>query len=126
MVQLFDVNSSKCYSLDRKLRNVKWNYKYYFRSKLLQIKNQCVGNEAQRWISNGGNKKTKYSRFSEKWTFHIPWYASTDSSKCPMEITKLIRKLKSVNLLLFYMTETETKTLNMKRETNNEIITTRF
>ena len=51
---------------------------------------------------------------------------STDSSKCPMEITKLIRKLKSVNLLLFYMTETETKTLNMKRETNNEIITTRF
>ena len=25
---------------------------------------------------NGGNKKTKHAKFSEKWTFLIPWYAN--------------------------------------------------
>ena len=56
------------------------------------MKVNIVGNKAKR-LSNGGNKKAKHAKFSEKRTFPIPWYVhASDDNMLMWKTTTLAEK----------------------------------
>ena len=75
LVSIFSHNSCQMTTLQNRKRRFLW-YSYLFSKKLcMQIITYTSAISHKCESENGGNKKTKHTKSSEKRTFLIPWYA---------------------------------------------------